>query len=158
MKLSTDQTSYSQSLAHLVKGNLGVGVLGMGSSFAHLGLAGAMITVPSLCFLSCYCVLLLIKSAECIEPAPSSRGSPSADRSSIDYPGLARRGIANGPKWMRMFSKPLGQMVETALLAMQIGACCVYIVFVAENITSVSFQKPKELLVFSEREGMPTNN
>lgn len=131
--MTEDRTSYTQSMTHMIKGNLGAGLLGMGSSFSHLGLVGAMIALPSLCLISGYCVHLLVRSARLVE-ARTGRA-----RSATDYPSLARESCELGPRWAQKFGKPLSRLVDTALLFTQIGVCCVYIVFVVDNITSVSF-------------------
>lgn len=130
--MAEDKTSYSQSLTHMIKGNLGAGLLGMGSSFAHLGLVGAMVGLPALCLICGYCVHLLIKSMRIIESKAVS------DRTDIEYPNLARRAFEFGPKWARGLSEPLGRVVDAALLVTQVGVCCVYIVFVVDNVASVS--------------------
>ena len=130
--MTEDRTSYTQSMTHMIKGNLGAGLLGMGASFAHLGLVRACIVLPSICLICGYCVHCLVRSARIIE---SKTGQA---RSDTNYPSLARESFALGPKWAKSLSKPIGRLVDSALLLTQIGVGCVYIVFVVDNVTSVS--------------------
>lgn len=127
----TDKTNYAQSLMHMIKGNLGTGILAMPASFAHTGLINALIGLPFLCFIATYCVHLIIKSSQHLEG--KSKGL------SFKYASLAKHSFKSGPKWMSRFSSPMCLIVDGTLLVAQLGVCCVYLVFVVDNITSVSF-------------------
>lgn len=140
-----ERTSYGQSLTHLIKGNLGAGLLGMGRSFAHLGLVSGVLVLPAVCIICCYCVHLLVRSVRLVQAHPAGSGSgatsagrPAPVRAEIDYPSLARCAFAQGPEWARRLSGPFGHLVDTTLLVTQMGICCVYVVFVVENVISVS--------------------
>lgn len=133
----SDKTTYSQSLMHMIKGNLGAGILAMPASFAHTGLIGALVGLPALCIISSYCVHALIRSSQHIE----SKTKTSAQ----DYSTLGRKSLELGPDWMKSLSGYLSTLIDTALITTQIGVCCVYIVFVVDNIVSVSLQWPRSL-------------
>lgn len=126
----TDKTNYAQSLMHMIKGNLGTGILAMPASFAHTGLINAVIGLPILCLVSTYCVHLLVKSSQQLEGR--SKGL------SFKYASLAKQSFKTGPNWMRSFSGAMCRVVDGTLLIAQIGVCCVYLVFVVDNIKSVS--------------------
>lgn len=102
----------------------------MPASFAHTGLINAIVGLPILCLISTYCVHLLVKSSQQLEG--KSKGL------SFKYASLAKHSFKSGPNWMRSFSRPMCLMVDGTLLIAQIGVCCVYLVFVTDNITSVS--------------------
>lgn len=125
-----DKTSYAQSLMHMIKGNLGTGILAMPASFAHLGLVNAVVGLPFLCIISTYCVHLLVQSSQQLES--KTKGL------SLQYAGLAKHSFKSGPKWMRASSGLMCRLVDGTLLVAQLGVCCVYVVFVVENIISVS--------------------
>lgn len=125
-----DKTNYAQSLMHMIKGNLGTGVLAMPASFAHTGLVNAVIGLPILCFISTYCVHLLVKSSRHLEGKTKGLN--------FNYASLAKHSFKVGPKWMQTSSSLMGRLVDGTLLIAQIGVCCVYLVFVVDNITSVS--------------------
>lgn len=125
-----DKTSYAQSLTHLIKGNLGAGILAMPASFAHLGLVGATLGLPFLCLICAYAVCTLVKSSQSIES--KSKGLQ------VNYSNLAKQAFELGPEGTRVLSDLMSCLVDGALLVTQVGVCCVYIVFVVDNMTSVS--------------------
>lgn len=125
-----DRTNYFQSVVHILKGNLGSGILAMPLSFKHLGYASAIIALPLICLISAYCVHILIRS--------SRRISKRLNDYELNYSVLARRSFELGPSWLNGSSELVGLVVDTALLVTQIGVCCVYIIFVVDNVTSVS--------------------
>jgi proton-coupled amino acid transporter len=125
-----DKTNYFQSIVHILKGNLGTGILAMPVAFKHLGYANSIILLPLICIISAYCVHILVRS--------SRRASKRLNDYEITYSVLARRSFELGPTWLNGFSELIGLIVEGALLVTQIGVCCVYIIFVVDNVTSVS--------------------
>jgi len=131
----SDKTSYTQCLTHMIKGNLGAGILAMPASFAHTGLVGAVLGLPLLCLISAYCVHLLINSAEKIET--KSKGQ-KLSQEKVNYSKLARSAFELGPNGIQNLGELVSRSVDTCLLVTQIGVCCVYIIFVVDNITSVS--------------------
>lgn len=124
-----DKTTYGQSLMHMVKGNLGTGVLAMPASFAHAGLINATLGLPILCLIATYCVHLLVDSSRYIES--KTRGL------NVEYASLAKQAFKTGPAWMRPFSRSMYRLVVATLLVAQMGVCCVYLVFITENIESI---------------------
>lgn len=126
----TDKTNYAQSLMHMIKGNLGTGILAMPASFAHTGLVSAIIGLPILCFIATYCVHLLIRSSQHLET--KSKGI------TFQYASLAKHSFKSGPMWLRSYSGAMCFLVDATLLIAQIGVCCVYLVFVVDNIAKVS--------------------
>lgn len=126
----TDKTSYSQSLMHMIKGNLGTGILAMPASFAHAGLINALIGLPLIWLVSTYCVHLLVKSSQHLEGKTKGLN--------FKYANLAKHSFASGPEWIRTFSRPMCRIIDGTLLVAQLGVCCVYLVFVVDNIISVS--------------------
>lgn len=126
----TDKTNYAQSLMHMIKGNLGTGILAMPASFAHAGMINAIIGLPLLCLIATYCVHILIKSSQQLENKFIG--------SNFTYASLAKHSFKSGPNWIRSYSNPMCLLVDGTLLVAQIGVCCVYLVFVVDNITSVS--------------------
>lgn len=125
-----DKTTYGQSLMHMVKGNLGTGILAMPASFAHAGLINSVLGLPILCLVATYCVHLLVDSSRQLK-------SKNKDLN-IEYATLAKHSFKSGPSWMRPMSAFMCRLVDGTLLLAQIGVCCVYLVFVTENILSVS--------------------
>lgn len=125
-----DKTNYGQSLMHMIKGNLGTGILAMPASFAHAGLVNASLGMPFLCIICTYCVHLLVNSSRHLEGRTKC--------TSFKYASLAKYSFQYGPSWMRGSSQLMSRLVGGILLIAQIGVCCVYLVFVTDNIVSVS--------------------
>lgn len=128
----SDKTSFTQGLMHLIKGNLGTGVLAMPASFSHAGLVNSIIGLPILCLVALYCVHLIIKTSQVVES--------KAKDASIDYARLSKFAFQSGPGWMRQNSDRMCLFVDTILLTAQLGVCCVYLVFIVDNLTKVSLE------------------
>lgn len=126
----TDKTNFAQSLMHMIKGNLGTGILAMPASFAHSGLVNAVIGLPILCLIATYCVHLLVRSSQHLESKMKWMN--------LEYAELAKGSFRAGPHWMKAFSGPMCRFVDAILIISQMGICCVYIVFIVDNIETVS--------------------
>lgn len=118
-----------ETLAHLLKGSLGSGILAMPLAFAHGGLwfgLGAMIIVGFICT---YCVHILVKCAHMM-----CRRTQTA---SFGYAELAESVFANGPESLHTWSRFAGLVINTFIVMTLFGCCCVYNVFVATNMKQV---------------------
>lgn len=129
MAVASDKTNFAQSLMHMIKSNLGTGMLAMPASFAHCGLVNASLGLPMLCFMATYCVHLLVRSSQHLEGKMKWMN--------VDYADLAKGSFRSGPKWIRPWSGLMCKLVDAALIVSQLGICCVYLVFVVENIRTV---------------------
>lgn len=127
---SSDKTNYAQSMMHMIKGNLGTGILAMPASFANCGLVTSAIGLPLLCIIATYCVHLLVRSSQHLEN--------KMKWTHLEYAELAKGSFKTGPSWMRPFSGLMCRMVDCVLMLCQMGICCVYLVFIVDNITTVS--------------------
>lgn len=127
-----DRTNFLQGLMHMIKGNLGTGILAMPASFSHTGLISALIGLPLLCIIATYCVHLLIRSTILLQE------KQQVSKDYVSYANLAYESFHSGPKWMRTSAGAASYIVDAILLVAQFGVCCVYIVFVVDNIISVS--------------------
>lgn len=126
-----DKTNFAQSLMHMIKGNLGTGILAMPASFAHCGLVNAIIGLPALCLIATYCVHLLVRSSQHLESKMKWMN--------LEYAELAKGAFKAGPSWMRPWSGLMCRGVDAVLIISQMGICCVYLVFIVDNIKSVSW-------------------
>ena len=131
---SSDKTNFGQSLMHMIKGNLGTGILAMPASFAHCGLVSGSVGLPILCLIATYCVHLLVRSSQHLEH--------KMKWANLEYAELAKGSFKSGPNWMRPFSGFMCRMVDAVLILCQIGICCVYLVFIVDNVTKVSSLRP----------------
>ncbi|XP_012272846.1 proton-coupled amino acid transporter-like protein CG1139 [Orussus abietinus] len=129
-------TTNSETLLHLLKGSLGTGILAMPKAFANAGYVVGLIGTVVIGLLCTYCIHLLIKAQY---ELCRRKKVPS-----LSYPATAEAALSEGPKILRRFSKSAVHVVNIFLLIYQLGACCVYVVFIAQNLKSAldSFVTP----------------
>lgn len=121
--------SDSETLAHLLKGSLGSGILAMPLAFSNAGLwvgLAAMCIVGLICT---YCVHILVK---CEHILCRRTQTPS-----FDYAELAECAFLAGPKRLHQYSRLARVVVHTFIVMVLVGCCCVYNVFVATNMKQV---------------------
>lgn len=121
-----NRTTDSQTMTHILKANVGTGVLAMPNAFKDIGLWPGLILVPIIGVICIHCMNILIASHNIL-----------CDRfnfESLDYDQVAALSLACGPKRIRPIAKRAQLIVTIFLLLTQIGFCCVYVKFVVENV------------------------
>ncbi|XP_011307351.1 proton-coupled amino acid transporter 1 [Fopius arisanus] len=121
-------TTTLDTLFHLLKGSLGTGILAMPLAFSHAGYAIGIIGTLVIGFLCTYCIRLLIRSEY---ELCKRRRVPS-----LTYEATAQAAIEEGPKFLRPLAPAVPHIVNIFLLVYQLGTCCVYVVFISENLKS----------------------
>ncbi|XP_045784408.1 proton-coupled amino acid transporter-like protein CG1139 isoform X1 [Maniola jurtina] len=129
----THPTSYLDTLLHLFRGNIGSGLLAMGDAFKNGGIIfSPIITV----ILGVICVhsqhLLLDCSEEMYRKTKRDRPPGFADTVALVF--------EHGPARLRRMAPAMKVLVTTFLCVTQIGFCCVYIVFIANNVKTICDQ------------------
>lgn len=119
-------TTFWETLLHLLKGSLGTGILAMPKAFSHAGYGVGIVGTIVIGFLCTYCIHLLIKSEYVL---CKRRKIPS-----LTYPLTAIEALNDGPKFFRPCAKYAGHVINAFLLIYQLGTCCVYTVFIANNL------------------------
>ncbi|RWS05303.1 proton-coupled amino acid transporter 1-like isoform X1, partial [Dinothrombium tinctorium] len=114
------------TLMHLLKGNIGPGLLAIPKAFSNAGLLVGTIGMPIIGFISVYSMHQLIKSHRKI--------CEKFGCSSLDYEQIAERSFAIGPKFLQNKADFARRAVIFCLLVIQLGVCCIYVLFVAENV------------------------
>ena len=56
----------------------------------------------------------------------------------MDYATVAEEAFLCGPASLRRLAAPARKLVNTFLCITQLGFCCVYVVFVSQNVMQVS--------------------
>ena len=65
----------------------------------------------------------------------------------MDYSTVMKNSVKHGPvKWLRKHSRIASRLVDIFLMITQLGFCCVYFVFMAENLRAVNYVINYELL------------
>ncbi|XP_969657.2 proton-coupled amino acid transporter-like protein pathetic isoform X2 [Tribolium castaneum] len=122
-------TSDLDTLIHLLKGSLGSGILAMPMAFANAGLFFGLFCTFAIGSICTYCVHILVKSAHALcrrNRVPS-----------LGYAEVAEAAFLAGPQSIRPWAKFAKAMINLFLVIDLLGCCCVYIMFVAENIKQV---------------------
>ncbi|KAI8430530.1 hypothetical protein MSG28_000767 [Choristoneura fumiferana] len=122
-------TTNTETLLHLLKGSLGTGILAMPRAFANSGYVVGTIGTIVIGVLCTYCIHILLDSCYVL---CKRRKQPS-----LTYTGAAEASLSEGPDWCKACAPYAAHVVNAFLLVYQIGTCCVYVVFVAENIEFV---------------------
>ncbi|CAL8262231.1 unnamed protein product [Lota lota] len=124
----TTGTSFFQTLIHLLKGNIGTGLLGLPLAVKHAGLVLGPISLLCMGIVAIHCMRLLVKCSHHL--------SERVNRPFLSYGEAVYIGLENVP-WLRRLA-PWGRWtVNLFLIITQLGFCCVYFVFLSDNIKQV---------------------
>lgn len=123
-------TSSFGALAHLLKASLGSGVLAMPLAFKNAGLVIGSIGTLLIGFVCCHVIHVLVKTSQqlCVE----------LKKPAIGYADTCDLVFQNGPKPVRKFAPFARELADWALALTHMGACCVYVVVIAESFRQVS--------------------
>lgn len=123
-------TSSFGALAHLLKASLGSGVLAMPLAFKNAGLLVGVIGTMVIGFVCAHVIHVLVKTSQqlCIE----------IKKPCLGYADTCDLVFQNGPKPVRKYAPYARELADWALAVTHLGACCVYIVVVAESFKQVS--------------------
>ncbi|XP_069675105.1 proton-coupled amino acid transporter 1 isoform X2 [Periplaneta americana] len=119
-------TSNLDTMIHLLKGNIGTGILAMPDAFKNAGLVVGTFGTIIMGIICTHCMLILVDCAHEL-----------CRRSNVAFLGFSdtcRVAFETGPQSLRRFSKLAKILVNTFLCVTQLGFCCVYFVFVAANL------------------------
>ncbi|CAH1647912.1 unnamed protein product [Spodoptera littoralis] len=129
----THPTSYADTMLHLFRGNIGTGLLAMGDAFRNGGIVFSPIVTALLGIICVHAQHLLLNCSEEMH-RQSKRDRP---------PGFADTVylvFANGPVRYRGLAAFMKVLVNGFLCITQLGFCCVYIVFIANNVKMICDQ------------------
>lgn len=124
-------TSNAATMMHIIKGNVGTGILAMPFAFKNAGLAigtGGIFFVGLICI---HCMQMLVK---CQEALCQRLNFPF-----LDYEDVAEKSLEVGPSKLQRYSSTFRKTIIMFLFITQYGFCCVYAFFVAESISNVIF-------------------
>ncbi|EEB19793.1 proton-coupled amino acid transporter, putative [Pediculus humanus corporis] len=119
-------TSNLDTLIHLLKGNIGTGILAMPDAFRNSGLIVGFFSTLIIGAICTHCMHILVKCSHrlCKKVRVSSLGFSEVVEAAFEY----------GPESLQPMAKVSKSLVNLFLCVTQIGFCCVYFVFVAANI------------------------
>ncbi|KAH8298198.1 hypothetical protein KR018_010617, partial [Drosophila ironensis] len=122
-------TSNFDTLVHLLKGNIGTGILAMPDAFKNAGLYVGLVGTLIMGAICTHCMHMLVN---CSHELCRRLQQPSLDFSEVAYCSFE-----TGPLGLRRYSQLARRIVTTFLFITQIGFCCVYFLFVALNLKNV---------------------
>ncbi|XP_064608550.1 neutral amino acid uniporter 4-like [Liolophura sinensis] len=122
-------TTNMQSLMHLLKGNIGTGILAMPVAFLSSGLWTGFAGVLIIGIIAVHCMHMLV---DCSHNLCRRKGIQS-----LDYGNVSEAAFDRGPERLRKLAVPSRIMINIFLAITQFGFCMVYIVFVSDNIKQV---------------------
>ncbi|CAK1553986.1 unnamed protein product [Leptosia nina] len=130
---ATHPTSYMDTMLHLFRGNIGSGLLAMGDAFRNGGIIFAPIMTAVLGVICVHAQHILLNCSEEMYRETKRPKPPGfADTVSLVF--------AHGPVKLRFLAPTMRAVVNAFLCITQLGFCCIYIVFIANNVKMIADQ------------------
>ncbi|XP_026682894.1 proton-coupled amino acid transporter-like protein CG1139 [Diaphorina citri] len=117
----------------MLKASLGTGILAIPHAFKNSGYLVGIIGTIVIGLFSCYCIHMMVVAQYVL---CKKKKIPS-----LTYPEIAETALSEGPPSVRWLA-PYGRIVSFGFLVVcELGASCIYVIFVAGNLKAVS-KKP----------------
>ncbi|XP_045622971.1 neutral amino acid uniporter 4 isoform X2 [Procambarus clarkii] len=123
------QTTNCETLIHLIKGNIGTGILAMPDGLKNSGLYTGVGLLPLISIICIHCMHMLVQCAHELKERLGISG--------MDYADVGYHAFATGPASLRGLAPVARSVLNTFLTITQLGFCCVYVVFIAANVQQV---------------------
>jgi len=125
-------TSNLQTMTHIFKGNLGTGILAMPYAFSHAGLGAGFIGTAIIAVIAIHSVRMLVEASHYL---CRLTGKETLDYGyCMDY---AFKNVEGGGQKIKKAGRWMRKFVNLNLQITQFGFCCVYFVFMSDNIGQV---------------------
>ncbi|XP_019739617.1 proton-coupled amino acid transporter 1 isoform X3 [Hippocampus comes] len=118
-------TSFCQTLIHLLKGNIGTGLLGLPLAVKNAGLVLGPVSLLCMGLIALHCMRVLVDCSHYL--------SAKMNRPSLTYGEAVQYSMEN-VSWLRRHSHWGKRTVNLFLIITQLGFCCVYFVFLSDNV------------------------
>ncbi|KAK2717465.1 neutral amino acid uniporter 4-like isoform X2 [Artemia franciscana] len=121
----THPTSNLDTLIHLLKGNIGTGILAMPDALKNAGLVLGTVALPILGLITTHCMHMLIDTAQLLRERFNT--------GPLGYADVVEAAFQAGPAPLKRFSTFARRILNIFLCITQLGFCCVYFVFVGTS-------------------------
>ncbi|KAL3266084.1 hypothetical protein HHI36_010270 [Cryptolaemus montrouzieri] len=121
--------SNCETLLHLLKGNIGTGILAMPDAFRNAGWVVGILGLVIMSIICTHCMHMMLGAAHEL----SKRNGGCL----LSFAEVVKLSLEGGPKWMQKYSLLARTMTNIFLCMTQMGFCCIYLVFVAANLQEI---------------------
>ncbi|XP_045610493.1 proton-coupled amino acid transporter-like protein pathetic [Procambarus clarkii] len=118
--------SNCETMIHVLKGNVGTGLLAMPEAFMNAGLWVGFAGIPIMGIICIHCMNILVTSSKELCGRQGVRA--------MSYEETASMAFKLGPEGCRRWHRVVYYIITTFLVITQVGFCCVYFVFIPQNI------------------------
>ncbi|XP_046645066.1 proton-coupled amino acid transporter-like protein CG1139 [Daphnia pulicaria] len=119
-----------ETMAHLLKGNIGTGIFAMPSAFLNSGIWVGSVLLPVMAIICTHCMQMLVRSAAIMKKREGDF--------SISYADVAETACktSNNPNYAK-YARAFSITINVFICITQFGFCCVYLVFTSTNLQQV---------------------
>ncbi|XP_036607210.1 proton-coupled amino acid transporter 1-like [Trichosurus vulpecula] len=122
--------TWIQTFIHLLKGNIGTGLLGLPLAVKNAGLLMGPLSLLVMGIVAVHCMGILVKCAHHL--------GHRFQKPFLDYGDAVMYGLKTSPNsWLQSHALWGRHLIGFFLILTQLGFCCVYFVFLADNVKQV---------------------